>query len=184
MTTQKQLIEALKHEATTNTTSNAVLHMWALRERARHEVTIHGLSCRMKKEGFTHDKKDYEPLLRRMADLGVGKLKVDGKGRIVALVEVKTTLQSIGKAVCGNQFKALEPYKSKNRYVSVPKPVPNNIEKLYPAQKVLVSTPTSVSQEPLRLTFTLNTHPVTVSIPSDLSNDDVSQLIGRLRAQG
>lgn len=118
MMNETQMIATLRTEAEKNPVVNDTLHAFALRERARHIVTLTGLANRMRKEGFTHMKEEYSTVLRLLAKLGVGKLDLDAKGRVRSLKDVRTTLQSIGLAATGGAD-ALKANKQRNRFGKV-----------------------------------------------------------------
>lgn len=114
MDTQK-LIAALKDLAHKSKAANDVFHVFATRERTRNQVTVESLQARMTEEGFKHSNEEYGNVLKALADLGFGKIKTGRKGRIVALVEIKTTLQSIGEAAVGRR-QILMNYAPRSRY--------------------------------------------------------------------
>lgn len=114
------IVQILRDKAAQDPVISAVLHMWALRQRARSEVTLNGLAAKMKKEGFIHSKSQYEPLLKLMAQLGLGKLQTDSSGRVVALKHVEMKLQSLGHAVCDSKTNpSLVSTRRKHRFKSM-----------------------------------------------------------------
>lgn len=92
-------IQTLKTLAATNKTANDVFHEMALRERTRNQITVRGLALRMARAGFKHDLAAYRMVIKAMADCGFGVAKYNKTGEIVGVHGIKTTLQSIGRAV-------------------------------------------------------------------------------------
>jgi hypothetical protein len=95
------LVSKLRNEVVNNEVFSAVMHKFALRQRARAQVTLHSLTQTMDKEGFKYTRADYVEVLKVLGGLGFGKLEYDSKKRLIALKNVNTTLQSIGKAAVG-----------------------------------------------------------------------------------
>lgn len=181
MTNQIQVIDTLKQLANSDSVANAVFHMWALRERARHEVTVDGLHARMKKEGFTHAKQQYAPLLELMARLGFGKLYRDGKGNIVALREVRMTLQSIGRAVCGRELKPqLRPFKKKNIFQTMSLNRELMVEPTPPKPIVPPKAPIALAEKG-EITVSFDSKSLTFPINGDLSDEEIAFLINKFR---
>lgn len=112
---QTQVIESLRTDADKLSALKDTLFAFAMRERARHEITLVSLVSRMKKEGFDHSRHDYVEVLKLLAKAGIGRLDLDPKGRVRGLKEVKTTLQSIGAAALGESAR-LEIAKRRNRF--------------------------------------------------------------------
>lgn len=166
------VIEALKNKVAADKTARDVFHVMSLRERARNIVTLGGLDQRMKKEGFNYEKDDYVTVLKFMASLGFGKLELDSKGRVTALKDIKTTLQSIGEVAMGLNTE-LHPWKQRNKFrvLSSPslKPVPK------PTQEVLAPV------IPVSLTVVINGKAVNVALPNNLNERDVADLVMRFR---
>ncbi len=172
MTNQNNVVELLREKASTDPVSSAVLHMWALRKRARHEVTLDGLAARMKAEGFIHDKRQYEPILKFIANLGLGRLQVDAKGHVIALKEIKTTLQSIGRAACDVRAAddALKIYRKKTRFRNLA--VHRVSDDKQPEAK---EAPTVSQQAPvgtMSLVLSANGQPITVPIDPNLPDEE------------
>lgn len=102
----KDTVAQLRHLANNDKVFNAVMHRFAIRERARAQVTIQTLRTSMEKEGFKElGNEGYAKVLKALADLKVGTLKRNRNGRITALTNIKMRLQSIGKAALGAQDK-------------------------------------------------------------------------------
>jgi len=94
-----QIVEALRAECARNPILSAVCHVFAIRERARQQVTIGSLVLRMAQEGYKYTKGDYQNVLRFFANLGIGTLEFNPNNKEVrALKNIRLTLQSIGRA--------------------------------------------------------------------------------------
>lgn len=165
---QKQVIESLKKEASTNEAVSAILHVFALRKRARRQVTVQGLALRMKEEGFPFPKKDYESFIAFMASLGLGTLHAGKNGRPLAIKDIGVTLQSLGRAALGVD-PSMEFLKKKK----------NTFHRIHMA--VEPQTPVSIPLAPVKLTVTLNSKQITFPIQDDLSDEDVAFLVRKFR---
>lgn len=119
MINEKEVIQTLKTETAKDSALNAVLHMFATRERARDQVTIQALENRMKEEGFAYEHAEYVRILRLLAKLGLGRLDTDPSGKVRALKDVKVTLQSIGLAACGSGA-TIQTLHRRNRFQRIP----------------------------------------------------------------
>lgn len=165
---EKDAIKSLRDEAKSNPAANAVFHVFATRKRARGNVTVSALMQRMKAEGFLYEGAQYADLLKLLAKLGFGRLQTDPKGRVKALTDVKTKLQSIGMAACGsNDDLTASAFKPKRHY------------------KDLLVTPsepiTAADAKPLpkavKLTFQVNGKPFDISIPENATAEEVATVI-------
>lgn len=168
MTVDQRVLEKLKNEAKTNPASNAVFHVWALRKRARGQVNLNSLYNKMKKEGFTHNKKEYASLLNLLASLDIGTLDLNIRGEIRALKNVKIKLQSLGNAVVGEG--TLSNFRSRNKFVPITIEKPDVI-------KVLKEMPDAVNIEVL-----IGGKTITIPIPRDFDSKDITHLIDKLRS--
>lgn len=92
------LVDSLRDLAGKNAAFNAIAHTWAMRERTRHQVTVHALDLAMTKEGFSFTREDYRSVLAKLAAMKLGTLQRDSKGTITGLKGVNYTLQSLGLA--------------------------------------------------------------------------------------
>jgi hypothetical protein len=160
----------LKKAAHTNGVFEAVLRMFAKRQRARADVTIGALAQRMKKEGHNFEPKDYEPVLKCLADLGFGRLECDKNGRIKALREVKTSLQSIGLVATSNATK-LEHFNQRNKFESL-------VAKEETINRIWDSAPSVGAR--LNIAFSINDKVVNMEVPRSLTLDEVNALITKL----
>lgn len=171
--TQTEMIEKLRNEANTNPAAKAIFILWGMRERARHNVTIHSLSQTMNREGFTFPKTTYEAFLRFLSTLGLGTLQTNSKGRVVALTGIKTALQSIGKVASGqgNIFKAT---KRKNRFQHVTTEVVDRRAPQALPQRATV-------ESKIVLTVLINGKPINFQVPPDLTGEEVATLLNRFK---
>lgn len=173
---KQDIIEGLRQEAATNSVSKAVLIMFALRQRARKNVTLHALQGRMKAEGFMYGKQQYEPVLKRMAQLGLGTLKKNPKGQIVALVDLQTTLKSIGEAACGNG-EALSRFHQKNTFTAL-RVMPPAIQSPAPAVVTQTERATKTKAD---ITVMFRGRPISMALPEGLSNEDLGSFLNKFR---
>ncbi len=170
---QNQVIETLKSEASTNPAFNAVCHVFALRERARHQVTVQALHYRMLKEGFNYPKPKYEEIIKILGSLGFGQVKYNKRAEVIGLYEVKSTLQSIGKAALGGDSK-LKSYKQRHKFTDLPL-----------QSKKVTTKPESVTTKsqppgrvyPVSLTVMINKKPVNFRIPTNISESEIKDLV-------
>jgi len=162
--TSQEIVSKLREEAKNNKIADAVFHMWASRQRARYQVTVAALDYRMKAEGFVFDRSEYVKLLKFLSSLGIGRLSSDFKGKNLALVDVKTTLQSIGIAAV--QGGNLESFKRRNRY-----------------SKLIVEKPPSLAKnsdtKPVEITITVLVagKPMQIQIPQNFTDTDIAGVI-------
>ena len=127
--------EALRKAAQTNKTFHDICFVFAMRERTRFEVNVISLRLSMAQEGYELKVKDIEQALVFLASLGIGKLKYDDKKRLVGLVEIRWTLQSIGKAALGEALAIVKSHKARkyqalaynSRPPATPVPIKHNV---------------------------------------------------------
>lgn len=144
--TPKDISVALRAEAIRNPVFGAVATLFAMRQRARQQVTIAALSASMKKNGFLFERQDYEKVLSFLASLGLGTLYRSSKGRIRALKDVRVSLQSIGKAAHTGDVK-LAPFKPQNRFTKVPQVANKPKDTVYKAKLSVLIEGTPVDFE-------------------------------------
>lgn len=173
MTNSKEVISTLKLEAKKSPAADAVFHVWALRKRARSIVTLAALDQKMRQEGFHYAKSDYAPLLKLLASLGVGHLSIDSKGRVVALKDIKTTLQSLGKAICEGEASNVKTFRKRARFT----PVPAHIAPEAPQVKQPMPG--------LRVQLSIVVNDKAVRLPTEgLSPEEIALLLGQFRKAG
>jgi hypothetical protein len=185
-----ETVQKLTNEAKVNPVWNAVAHVFALRERARSQVTVTALEQRMKDEGFEFGREDYENVLKLLASVGVGKLVRDTKGRINALVDIKVTLQSIGKVAAGAATEVMG-FQRKRRFGKLAGARRRAKRKGGPLTMLRQPAPKLEDRRPGReprpyqtpgarvvLTVIIGEKPVNIPIPAELTADEIAKLIG------
>lgn len=113
----------LMTEAARNPVFMAVAQGFAIRERTRNQITIHSLTQKMTKEGFNYKREDYIKVLYFLHGLGFGSLKLSSRGKLLALKNIETTLQSIGMAAI-NGKEPLKKAAKTNKF----KPLANKVD--------------------------------------------------------
>lgn len=164
----QEIVGSLKKYAAENAVANDVFCAWAMRQRARNQVTMAALYQKMKINGFNHKYEEYEGLLKFLGALGLGRLELDKRGKVIALKEVKMTLQSIGEAACGGKEK-LKGFKPRNKF-----------SRLISKPKTLVTT--SVQQpktfeRDIEIVVTLEGKPIRINMPKSLSAEQIAGII-------
>lgn len=161
---QSMVIAELRKEAAKSPVFSNVMHVFALRERARQQVTIPALRLRMGSEGFNYTRHDYMRVLRFLASVGLGTLELSA-GEVIALKNVKITLQSIGMAAVSNGDK-LTPFTPQYDYQTLEAPKRgHNIVKTPPVQNTADTS--EIKLEPSKSTSNQKTHPATLTIVID-----------------
>lgn len=116
---QYNVVALLRQQVANSPVFSAVMHKFALRERARAQVTLHSLVQTMHNEGFEHDRLEYAEVLKVLGKLGLGRVEYDNKKRLIALKDIKTSLQSIGMAAVSKSDK-LSKVRFQNRFKKLP----------------------------------------------------------------
>ncbi len=169
-------IDSLKKEAAGNPVASAVFHMFAARERARQTVTVGALDQRMKSEGFEFDREEYVKILKLLANMGLGKIEVNSKGRVTALKDVKMTLQSIGMAAIGEKMN-LAALKQRNRFSQLE----GRAESLAETANVIKPRDGSAGAGfPVSITVVVNGKPVNLRVPKEFNQKDIADLVVKL----
>lgn len=119
MINEKEVIKALQDQRTKDPVLDAVCTVFAARQRARDRVTMQALRERMKKEGFLYADADYARILKLLGTLGLGRIHADHKGRVIALSDIKVTLQSVGMAAVG-QATVMDRHWKRNKFQKIP----------------------------------------------------------------
>lgn len=123
--TPKDIVEKLRNEAAKNPVFSAICHVFAIRERTRQQVTMGTLRIVMSQEGFNFESVRYEECLRFLADLGLGRLDFAPNGKVRALKDIRTTLQSIGQAALNTSPNGkLENFRPRAVFTNLPAPTP------------------------------------------------------------
>jgi len=155
----KDLNAQLKEHAKENPVFAAVCHVFAVRERARHQVTVATLRNTLAKEGFNYKTEDLIDVLKFMASIGLGQLRKSGH-KIVALEEIRYSLQSIGKTAISDMNK-LDEFKQPRRFYQLPPNPPKAVEK----------APVKEGPYPVALTTKINGKIVEVPLPSNWTSE-------------
>ncbi len=167
-----KVVDVLRSETKSKPAVSAVMHVFAMRKRARSNITVGGLDQKMRTEGFNFPRSEYAKIIRMLSDLGFGKLDVDSKGRVRALKEVKVTLQSIGEAAVG-QAKKLENWQQRSKY-----------SPLVATAELIKAAPQAKSggiSHPVSITVLINDKPVNFRIPKELNANEIADLVVRFR---
>lgn len=165
----EQKIQRLREEAKKNPVASAVFHSFAMRQRARVDINLNTLVSKMQHEGFKFEKGDYIPVIKLLAELGFGTLKTGYNGRVLGLSDIRTTLQSIGKAACGDEAE-LEGFKPRNKFASLPV-----VRQAARTEVVVNKEPELV--KPLTVSMTIKGKPITLSLPPDLEPQEIAAII-------
>lgn len=121
---QSEIVTALRERAANNDVFNAICYIFAKRQRARRQVTVSALKQAMEVEGADFTTQQYIETLKFLAQLGLGKEKVNTNGEFVGLGEIQTTLQSIGQAAAAKRpdLKRLKPQPKGPKFIDLTKP--------------------------------------------------------------
>jgi predicted ABC-class ATPase len=152
--------------------------MFSKRQRARNQVTVRALALRMKEEGYDHSAEDYAKVLKAMADAGLGQLKFDRTGEVIALVNVQTTLQSVGQAVIG-KAKNLQEFKQRRKFKDFEE-LEEGAAPAAPSTAAQFVANHQAAQGIATITLSVGGKPVTINIPTDLPADELGALIKNL----
>lgn len=184
-TSPKLMIEKLRDEAKKNKCLNAICHVFALRERARGQVTLGALKQTMAKEGFDFKNSEYEDVLIFFGKIGLGTVSKNSKGRVDALKNIKYTLQTIGRAAVSEEHVPTKKFAPRNKYIDAPivppvappaeltnfeRPVPQDAIKVQPGRLV----------ENVALTASINGMPVVFVIADSLETSQLGRLLVKL----
>lgn len=170
--TKPEVVSQLVSEAKANPASNAVFHVFGLRQRTRPSVSLVSLYHKMRKEGFSYTKEEYLPVLRLLATSGFGDLDVTSHGRVKGLKNIKTTLQSIGQMACGQKVTA-EKFKPRRKFVNI-------MQK--PAALKHFEVKNNPSYFDINLEVNLNGKVLHIPVPKELDANDLQSLLSRLRS--
>lgn len=161
--TNVEIVSALKKEAETNKAFNAVCHVFAIRKRTRFTLTVGSMAQAMRRERFQFGDQEYVSIIKFLAGLGLGNIETNRTGKVKGLSGLKVTLQSIGKAACSTEM-TLTTARPKHKF-----------------EALIVPTPEAIKSSDIGLTIYLNDKPVNFSLPSNLKNEEVLELLGKLR---
>lgn len=103
--------QVLKEQAAKSPAFRDVCLVFGARERDRAEITVISLMKKMEMEGFQHSKEDYMDCLAFLAQNGIGTIAKNRKGDIKGLIDIESSIMSIGEIV--SDPAVLGPYKEK-----------------------------------------------------------------------
>lgn len=166
-----EIVSKLRERTKTNKAFDVIMHVFGLRERARSILTIDGLAQRMKANNFNFDYKDYVATFQFLAELGLGQLVTNSKGKVIALKGIKVSLQSMGKAACGQNI-PLDNFTKRNIY-----------ENIIPAAPVSKPEVLQKAEEDQQMSITIQVRdiPIMLKIPSRTSTHDLAVMIDTIR---
>lgn len=168
-----QAIETLREESTKDPVMDAVLHMFATRKRTRSNLAVSVLDRKMKREKFTFQKSQYEAVIKRLSELGLGTLVKDHRGTIRGIKDVKVTFNSLAEAVYGKGM-VLKALRRRNRYVKV-SPVAHQ-------QPLIPHVVEDLAAKQVRLVFLVGGQEVTIPIPDASTPEEIGYLIKCMKA--
>lgn len=178
----KTMVEKLREETKKSKCLNAICHVFALRERARGQVTLVALKQTMAKEGFTFRDTEYEAALTFLGNVGLGSITRGPKGRVSAITNIRYTLQTIGRAAVSNEQESPKKFIQRNKYTDVPTvpPIaaPINFERPVPEDAIKVNPGRLV--ENVALTASINGMPVVFVIADQLETSQLGKLLVKL----
>lgn len=167
-----EVTDKLRSEANKDPVFSAVAHVFAMRERARQQVTVRNLAFTMHKEGFKFNKEQLQRVLKFLAGLHLGRLETTSKGEITALKDIRITLQSIGLAAVAKQD-SLERLKTHNSFSRLPNtPASSKDEAPSIPPKPHAKTPTLVVK--------MNGDSLTFDLPKNVTMKDLMALVARM----
>lgn len=179
----KKIAEALRLEAIKNLVFKDVCHLWAVRERARAQVTLGTLRLSMAREGFNYSKDQIADVLLFLANLGVGKLDLDSDKQIRALKDVNISLQSIGRTAL-NFDTQLEPFTQPNSFSTLPAAPPPTqaaVSKAVPIPPLVKETPVQAYRA--ALVVHIDGMPVTFELPKRLTTPEIGAMLAKMYGQ-
>lgn len=108
------VVQALKAKAIEDEAFKAVCYKFGFRVRSRNQITVRTLMLTMQKDGFNFPLSKYQEILQFLSFCDIGKLVTDRKGVVRALIDIRLTLQSIGKAALEDA--TLKPFRQAYKY--------------------------------------------------------------------
>ncbi len=175
-------IETIKNAAAKNPAVDAVLHVFATRQRARGRLSAVALRRTMTKEGFDFKPGQLAGVLALLADVGFGTLERSARGRVKGIKDVKVTFKSIGMLAGG--AKAVQPFQPRRRFVDLAKLDKRIVETA--KDLPMVEDPIKAPVVPGGLTVTISMvvggKEISIPVPSDLTTRELSELVSKLKA--
>ncbi len=115
---QVNRIDKLRKEAKQNEVFRSVCMVFAERQRARSQVTMHNLITVMKHKGYNYSREELVQVLKFLAHLGLGKPEYSRRHKLRAIKDIKVTLQSIGQ-VAIDKASTLSNWQSHIQYTKI-----------------------------------------------------------------
>lgn len=175
--TIKEMIDQLVTEANTNKASDAAFHVMAFKRSARNGVfQLSAFTRKMKKEGFNYSNTDYVPLLKLLAQLGMGQLNKSTSGKVIGLKNMTYTMSSIGMAAAG-KAPTLEPYKARNKYTPLVPPLGTKADRRKKSTELL---PETLKQTDINLELIIHGKAVKLILPKGMTPMEIATLISKV----
>lgn len=169
----KSLATELKEAAVKSKVFNDACKMFAERQRTRQQITMQALNAMMRKKGYTYTREEQEEILKIMANLSLGTLQYNKRGRLIALKGISTTLQSIGATVT-NGAKKVQSFTPRPQLAKLPD-VPQTMVSSSSTPK-----PSAESMCKVEFTVTVDDKVVNFTLPQDIPKEDLGQFIASL----
>ncbi len=168
MDNEQKIISVLRDTSQRSKLAASVFYLFALRERARSRITLRSLMLRMKAEGFTFSKTEYQEFFNLLADLKIGQIERTNRGTIKGLRDIAFTLQSVGRASVGKAEHLVSFKPRGNPKLSKPQTLfrPGLTIRNPLSKDVLV-----------KLMVTIDNKPWVLEVPKDYTEQDVAKII-------
>lgn len=174
-----KVVDALKERVKTDPLFNAIMHRFAIRERARNQVTLTNLRITMIKEGYSNfPVTKYQEALKFLASLGFGRLETNASGKVTALVDIRHTLQSIGQVASDMKGAKLEGFTPANVYEPLQEPAGRVVPEVDAPKPVAPETPSA--DYPAVLQVTIDGKVVHFPLPRAISPAELGFLLADL----
>lgn len=98
---QKDVTDAIKKYAASNTLFHMVCKKFTERVRNRNHITAAALKLTMSKDDLNFPLEKYYEILEFLGKLGLGKIVANSAGKVIELTHIPVSLQSIGQIVHG-----------------------------------------------------------------------------------
>src|SRR4051812_6596149 len=115
----RSVVTQIRKEAAQKPAFNALCQIFAKRQRARSQVTMHNLTAIMKREGFSYSRDELAQALKFLAHIGLGRAEFNRNNKFKALKDIKVTLQSIGLAATA-KVDALNKWHTHTKFAKLP----------------------------------------------------------------
>lgn len=187
MTIKKpQVVDALRKHASINKCFNDVCHLFALRQRSRRNITVHGLKLAMTSAGFDYSRDELKDVLTFLSKQGIGTLQTSRSGMVKGLLDIRMTLQSIGEAAVSKQDQVqFKPNKApRAKFDTLAKEVEKVHKKtiIEEAPKAQVKVPVrKPAPYPTYLTILVEGKPMTIQGPTNITSENLTDLLVNFR---